>query len=37
MHRTTVAGDGPTAPDVPGATVSRAADVDIAWGRAQLA
>ena len=37
MHRTTVAGDGPTAPDVPGATVSRAGELDVAWGRAQLA
>jgi alpha-ketoglutarate-dependent 2,4-dichlorophenoxyacetate dioxygenase len=37
MHRTTVAGEGPTAPDVPGATVSRAGEVDIAWGRGQLA
>ena len=36
MHRTTVAGEGPTAPDVPGATVSRAGELDIAWGRAQL-
>jgi alpha-ketoglutarate-dependent 2,4-dichlorophenoxyacetate dioxygenase len=36
MHRTTVAGEGPTAPDVPDATVSRAAEIDIAWGRGQL-
>jgi alpha-ketoglutarate-dependent 2,4-dichlorophenoxyacetate dioxygenase len=37
MHRTTVAGDGPTVPDVPDATVAPAREVDIAWGRAQLA
>jgi alpha-ketoglutarate-dependent 2,4-dichlorophenoxyacetate dioxygenase len=37
MHRTTVAGDGPTAPDAPGATVSRAGELDVAWGRGQLA
>jgi len=37
MHRTTVAGDGPTAPDVPGVTVSPARDSDVAWSRAQLA
>jgi hypothetical protein len=36
MHRTTVAGEGPTAPDVPDATVTRAAEIDIAWGRGQL-
>ena len=37
MHRTTVAGDGPTAPDVPDLTVAPAGETDIAWGRAQLA
>jgi alpha-ketoglutarate-dependent 2,4-dichlorophenoxyacetate dioxygenase len=37
MHRTTIAGDGPTAPDVPGVTVSPARDSDVAWSRAQLA
>ncbi len=37
MHRTTVAGDGPTAPDVPDAAVAPARETDIAWGRAQLA
>jgi alpha-ketoglutarate-dependent taurine dioxygenase len=36
MHRTTVAGDGPTAPDVPEAVVTPARETDIAWGRAQL-
>jgi alpha-ketoglutarate-dependent 2,4-dichlorophenoxyacetate dioxygenase len=36
MHRTTVAGDGPTALDVPEATVAPARETDIAWGRAQL-
>src|SRR5690242_21707416 len=35
MHRTTVAGVGPTAPDEP-ATVSPARAQDVAWGRAQL-
>jgi alpha-ketoglutarate-dependent 2,4-dichlorophenoxyacetate dioxygenase len=35
MHRTTVAGVGPTAPDEP-ATVSPARAEDVAWGRAQL-
>ena len=37
MHRTTVAGDGPTAPDVPELAVAAARQTDIAWGRAQLA
>jgi len=37
MHRTTVAGDGPTAPDVPEIAVAPARETDIAWGRAQLA
>ncbi len=37
MHRTTVAGDGPTAPDIPEAAVTPARETDIAWGRAQLA
>jgi len=37
MHRTTVAGDGPTAPDPPDAVVAAARETDIAWGRAQLA
>ena len=37
MHRTTVAGDGPTADAPLSATVSPAREVDVAWGRAQLA
>ena len=37
MHRTTVAGDGPTAPDVPDVTVTPARESDVAWSRAQLA
>ena len=37
MHRTTVAGEGPTAPDVPGASVTPARESDVAWSRAQLA
>jgi alpha-ketoglutarate-dependent 2,4-dichlorophenoxyacetate dioxygenase len=37
MHRTTVAGEGPTAADVPDARVTPARPVDVAWGRAQLA
>jgi alpha-ketoglutarate-dependent 2,4-dichlorophenoxyacetate dioxygenase len=37
MHRTTVAGDGPTALDAPGAVVAPTCETDIAWGRAQLA
>jgi alpha-ketoglutarate-dependent 2,4-dichlorophenoxyacetate dioxygenase len=37
MHRTTVAGEGPTAPDVVDARVSPARESDVAWSRAQLA
>ena len=37
MHRTTVAGHGPTAPELSGAFVTPARESDIAWGRAQLA
>ena len=37
MHRTTVAGEGPTAPDVPDASVAPARESDVAWSRAQLA
>jgi hypothetical protein len=36
MHRTTVAGTGPTAADVRDVTVSAAREPDVAWGRAQL-
>ncbi|MGH7415620.1 MAG: TauD/TfdA dioxygenase family protein [Candidatus Rokuibacteriota bacterium] len=36
MHRTTVAGEGPTAPDAGPAEVSPAREVDMSWGRAQL-
>jgi alpha-ketoglutarate-dependent 2,4-dichlorophenoxyacetate dioxygenase len=36
MHRTTVAGDGPTAPDEAPATINPARAEDVAWGRAQL-
>jgi alpha-ketoglutarate-dependent 2,4-dichlorophenoxyacetate dioxygenase len=36
MHRTTVAGEGPTAPDDGPAEVMPARRVDISWGRAQL-
>ncbi|MFI5326570.1 MAG: TauD/TfdA dioxygenase family protein [Candidatus Rokuibacteriota bacterium] len=36
MHRTTVAGEGPTAPDVGPAQVSPAREVDMTWGRSQL-
>ena len=36
MHRTTVAGQGPTAPDEPNPTVTPARQSDIEWGRAQL-
>ena len=36
MHRTTVAGEGPTAPDEGPATVAPAREVDVAWGRSQL-
>jgi alpha-ketoglutarate-dependent 2,4-dichlorophenoxyacetate dioxygenase len=37
MHRTTVAGEGPTAADVPDARVAPARASDVAWGRAQVA
>ena len=37
MHRTTVAGDGPTAADAPDLVVAPAREADVAWGRAQLA
>jgi len=37
MHRTTVAGEGPTAPDVSDASVTPARESDVAWSRAQLA
>jgi alpha-ketoglutarate-dependent 2,4-dichlorophenoxyacetate dioxygenase len=37
MHRTTVAGEGPTAGEVPGISVAPARESDIAWCRAQLA
>jgi alpha-ketoglutarate-dependent 2,4-dichlorophenoxyacetate dioxygenase len=37
MHRTTVAGEGPTAADVPAVRVTPARAVDVAWCRAQLA
>ncbi|HET9923193.1 MAG TPA: TauD/TfdA family dioxygenase [Methylomirabilota bacterium] len=36
MHRTTVAGEGPTAPDEGPASVTPAREVDLAWGRSQL-
>jgi hypothetical protein len=36
MHRTTVAGEGPTAPELPDPVVSPASEADIAWARAQL-
>jgi len=36
MHRTTVAGDGPTAPDIAGVTVAPAREADRAWCRVQL-
>ena len=36
MHRTTVAGDGPTAGDVAGIAVAPAREADVAWCRAQL-
>ncbi|HYB70633.1 MAG TPA: TauD/TfdA family dioxygenase [Candidatus Bathyarchaeia archaeon] len=36
MHRTTVAGVGPTAPDEGPALVTPARDVDVIWGRSQL-
>jgi alpha-ketoglutarate-dependent 2,4-dichlorophenoxyacetate dioxygenase len=37
MHRTTVAGEGPTAADVPDVHVTPARAIDVAWCRAQLA
>ena len=37
MHRTTVAGDGPTVPEVPDTAVAPAREIDVAWGRGQLA
>ena len=37
MHRTTVAGEGPTAPEVSDASVTPARAADVAWSRAQLA
>ena len=36
MHRTTVAGDGPTAPHLPDPVVNPATESDVAWARAQL-
>ena len=36
MHRTTVAGEGPTAPELPDAVVCPASEDDLAWCRAQL-
>ena len=36
MHRTTVAGEGPTAPALPDPVVSPASEADISWARAQL-
>jgi alpha-ketoglutarate-dependent 2,4-dichlorophenoxyacetate dioxygenase len=36
MHRTTVAGDGPTVPEEVPAAVNPAREVDVAWGRSQL-
>jgi alpha-ketoglutarate-dependent 2,4-dichlorophenoxyacetate dioxygenase len=36
MHRTTVAGDGPTAPDIADIVVAPAREDDVAWCRAQL-
>lgn len=36
MHRTTVAGDGPTAPDEAPTAIGPARAEDVAWGRAQL-
>lgn len=36
MHRTTVAGEGPTAPDEGPAEVAPAREVDVTWGRSQL-
>jgi hypothetical protein len=36
MHRTSVAGEGPTAPDEGPAAVAPAREVDMSWGRSQL-
>jgi alpha-ketoglutarate-dependent 2,4-dichlorophenoxyacetate dioxygenase len=36
MHRTTVAGEGPTVPEEGPAEVSPAREVDMTWGRSQL-
>jgi len=37
MHRTTVAGEGPTAADVEAdIAVTTAREIDVAWGRGQL-
>jgi alpha-ketoglutarate-dependent 2,4-dichlorophenoxyacetate dioxygenase len=36
MHRTTVAGDGPTAPEEGPIAVNPAREVDMTWGRSQL-
>jgi hypothetical protein len=36
MHRTTVAGTGPTAADVADVMVSAAVEPDVTWGRSQL-
>ncbi|HEX6210534.1 MAG TPA: TauD/TfdA family dioxygenase [Methylomirabilota bacterium] len=36
MHRTTVAGQEPAVPEVPGVRVTPARAEDVAWGRAQL-
>jgi alpha-ketoglutarate-dependent 2,4-dichlorophenoxyacetate dioxygenase len=36
MHRTTVAGEGPTAPDEGPTSVNPVREEDVAWGRAQL-
>jgi alpha-ketoglutarate-dependent 2,4-dichlorophenoxyacetate dioxygenase len=36
MHRTTVAGQEPIVPEIAGAVVTPARELDVAWGRAQL-
>jgi alpha-ketoglutarate-dependent 2,4-dichlorophenoxyacetate dioxygenase len=36
MHRTTVAGEGPTAPDEGPAPVNPMREEDVVWGRSQL-
>jgi len=36
MHRTTVAGQDPVVPEIAGAVVTPARELDVAWGRAQL-